>query len=120
MNKLLAKKFLISLLDQHPSEGAPMLIDIIIDYLLFPNGDSLDVEFLSDLDKRIAELMPDNKIQAIKETRESLGCGLKEAKDYVEQRVWPVGTKQKLIESQQKYVKSVLEKIALDYNTSLD
>ena len=90
MNKLLAVKFLNSLLETYPSEGAPMLIDIIVDYLLFPSGDESSFAGMSEVDKKIAELMPDNKIQAIKETRQILGCGLKEAKDYVEQRIWPL------------------------------
>ena len=75
---------------------------------------------MTAMEREVARLMenPANKIQAIKYVREQTGLGLKEAKDYVEQRVWPVGTTKdsKVLEMQQRYVASVIAKIRADYN----
>jgi len=118
MKKTDAYKFLNLLVEKYPSDAAPMLIDIIVDYLLFPKGDGTNPQ-LAGIDQKVAEIMADSgrKIEAIKYVREQLQCGLKEAKDYVEQRIWPVGSQnEKVLEVQARCVQSVLDKIRVDYN----
>jgi len=39
MKKTDAVKFLNLLIEKYPNDAVPMLIDIIVDYLLFPRGD---------------------------------------------------------------------------------
>lgn len=129
-NKDDAYAFFRSLIEKYPSDAAPMLIDIIVDYLLFPKGDGSDGSNprLTGFDQQVAEIMADpggnpthtgRKIEAIKYVREKLGCGLREAKDYVEQRVWPASIgpqSEKALGIQSQYVKSVLDKIRVDYH----
>jgi hypothetical protein len=108
------------LVEKYPSDAAPMLIDIIVDYLLFPKGDGTSPQLVG-IDQKVAEMMadPGRKIEAVKYVRDELKCGLKEAKDYVEQRVWPAGVgpqSEKALELQSRYVQSVLDKIRVDYN----
>lgn len=111
MKKVDAVKFLKSLIEKYPADAAPMLIDIIVDYLLFPKGEGTGP--FTEVDQKVAGIMADSgrKIEAIKYVRERLQCGLKEAKDYVEQRAWPVD-----VERQSQYVKTVIDKIRVDYN----
>jgi hypothetical protein len=122
MNKLAAYKFLQQLVEKYPGDAVPMLQDIIVDYLLFPHGDGENppMTALNELDREVADLMvdPSQKIRAIKLVREKLNIGLKEAKDYVEQRAWPVTTNknEKIIEMQARFVQTVLEKVRKDYN----
>lgn len=122
MNKLTAYKFLNELVQKYPSDAVPMLQDIIVDYLLFPHGDGVEpppTARLNEMDQQIAKFMSEGaKIQAVKLVKDKLGVGLKEAKDYVEQRQWPTTGKpnEKSLEMQMRYVQTVLDKIRKDYN----
>lgn len=122
MNKLLVYKFLNELVQKYPSDAVPMLQDIIVDYLLFPHGDGVEpppTANLNEMDQQIAGMMSrGEKIPAVKLVRDKLGCGLKEAKDYVENRQWPTSGKlsEKAMEMQLRYVNNVLDKIRKDYN----
>jgi len=122
MNKLTVYKFLNELVEKYPSDAVPMLQDIIVDYLLFPHGDGVEPPpsaNLNEMDREVARMMETGqKIHAVKLVRDKLGCGLKEAKDYVEQRQWPTTGKpsEKSLEMQARYVKTILDKIRTDYN----
>jgi hypothetical protein len=74
MNKSEAYKFFNSLVETYPNDAAPMLIDIIVNYFLF---DSL-------VDNVYQMIDSDRKLEAILYVRNNLQCGLKEAKDYVD------------------------------------
>lgn len=124
MTKIETYKFLQELVDKYPSDASPMLMDIIVDYLLFPHGDGSTPDasfsgFYYELEKEVAKMMvdPSQKIAAIKIVKDRLECSLVEAKNYVEQRSWPTGYKNdKALELQLRYVSGVIAKIRKDYN----
>jgi ribosomal protein L7/L12 len=75
---------------------------------------------MTAMEIHLAELMsdPSKKIQAIKFVREQTGFGLAEAKDYVEQRVWPAGKgplSEKALEMQSRFVQNIIDRISTDY-----
>jgi ribosomal protein L7/L12 len=63
------------------------------------------------------------KIEAIKAVRDVVPLGLKEAKDYVEQRIWPTDggeTNQVALDMQRRMVGDILRRIGTDYQMPLD
>lgn len=120
MDKKAAYVFLQELVQKYPGDAVLMLQDIIVDYLLFPHGDGVEAPeaSLGDMDKEVAQMMnTGQKINAVKLVRDRMGVSLKEAKDYVEQRSWPMtGKSEAAMMAQVRYVKSVVEKIRKDYN----
>ena len=121
MDKLGTYKFLNELVEKYPGDAVHILQDIIVDYLLFPHGDGVEAPeaSLGEMDKEVAVMMNSGqKIHAVKLVRDRMGIGLKEAKDYVEQRSWPTsGNKNEATRmAQTRYVQSVIDKIRKDYN----
>lgn len=122
MDRAAAYKFLQELVARNPDDAVNTLQDIIVDYLLFPNGegDNGPPGIFTEMELEVAKLMGNGqKIHAIKLVREQTGLGLAESKEYVENRIWPGvnGTKsEKAKELQIRYVQGVLDKISKDYN----
>lgn len=116
-------KFLAKLTETYPDDALGILKDIIVDYWFFPNGDGTQYAALTDLEREVADLMASNqKIHAIKKVREVTGMGLKEAKDYVEQRSWPSGASrnQQALDMQKRFVQTLIQKIGQDYRIDLE
>ena len=91
MTKTEAYKFLQDLVGRHPQDDAVGLLkDILVNYFMCPSELGKGDDFLSpSIEKEVCELMKQNlKINAIKLVRDHSLCGLKEAKDYVEGRIW--------------------------------
>jgi len=65
----------------HPDQAQNILMDIIVNYFAFSAGrmDADRQEYAERLRNN------ENKITLIKEVREKTFCGLKEAKDYIEE-----------------------------------
>ena len=108
MKKTEAYKFLQELLDNHPQDDAiGLLKDILVNYFMCSSELGKGDDFLSpSVEKEVCELMKQNlKINAIKLVRDHTFCGLKEAKDYVEGRIWESGCGQ-----------AIIERIRKDYN----
>lgn len=112
MNRADAYKFLNSLVEEHPHDVAPMLIDIIVDYLLFPK----DVSELSEIQQKVIEItsVPGHTMEAIRFAKGALQCDLMQAKCFVEQNSKKFFELKSIAQSQ--FVKTVLDKIKVDYN----
>lgn len=118
IDRAAAYRFLDQFLEHGSDDAESLLKDLVVNYWFFPNGDGSEYEQLSDMEKRVAELMAQGqKIQAIKLVRDQTHWGLKEAKEWVEARIWPNGgtETQYVAELRQKRLKETLEKIATDY-----
>lgn len=120
LSRSMAYKFLARLVDKHPDDAIGILKDIIVGYWLFPNGDGAEFAQLTDLEKEVSNLMATGlKLQAIKRVREVTGLGLKDAKDYVEQRVWPNSGNKLATEMHDRTIGAILTRLSQDFNVSL-
>lgn len=134
MNKKLAYKFLNELVEKYPNDAVFMLMDLIVDYFLFPTGDtpSATKAEIIELEKKLEGIksspyfgngVASLKIVAIKEIREHLKCSLKEAKEFVEQRMDSEGKliltsakiNENLLKKQSEKSKLIIDKIRKDY-----
>lgn len=86
MDKKAVYKFLEELVDQYPGDAVPMLQDIIVDYMLFPQSGSSRA-LMQMWEVEVVEMLKDpaKKIPAIKIIRERTGMGLADAKTASEQ-----------------------------------
>lgn len=82
IDKQKAYNFFCDLIDRNP-EDRLMLVDVIVNYWLFPTQESMTEAELK-LAQQNNAIVTKDKIWAIKRVREMTGWGLKEAKDYVE------------------------------------
>ena len=107
MTKTEAYKFLQKLIDRHPQEDTiGLLKDIIINYYMCFSQLDKDKFLEPSVEKEVCDLMKQNlKINAIKLVRDKTLCGLQEAKEYVEGRIWENVCGQ-----------TIIEKISKDYH----
>jgi ribosomal protein L7/L12 len=79
MNREQAYKELVKLVDNHPADAANILVDIIVDVLLFPEPAQDEVA------QKVATMLAmGSKIAAIKYVRDKTGLSLVDCKAYVE------------------------------------
>lgn len=110
-------KFLDRVINNHPGDALGLLKDIIVCNCVLPDGDEDQLISMNEIDQQVADFMKRNdKIGAIKYVRQSLTCGLKEAKDYVEGKAWPsTSMNSQVRERQQSWAKTWMEKVEKDY-----
>lgn len=91
----------------HPDESQLILMDIIVNYFAFSAG-KMDPER-----QEYAERLKnnENKITLIKEVREKTYCGLREAKDYIEEIERDIALEGKMIAN----LPSIVAQIKKDY-----
>jgi hypothetical protein len=108
-------KFLQKLVARNPDDAVYMLQDIIVNYCIFPNGQILDFDQFSEIEKQISHHMNNGeKIMAIKITREHFGMSLVDAKKFVEARNWT--TNSVLLSKEQKKLALLwMQKISKDF-----